>query len=98
MICELHRINLHLANRPIIMGHMSKRIASANVPTMNSVPVADYGTRTVYRVVNGKRKKFTLRNLPTEYTPTPNTIGYKIGRVKNSNGKVDPTMILGSHK
>ena len=98
MICDLRHIDLHSADRPIIMGHMSKRIASANVPTMNSVPVADYGTRTVYRVVNGKRKKFTLRNLPTEYTPTPNTIGYKIGRVKNSNGKVDPTMILGSHK
>lgn len=77
---------------------MSKSGNPANVPSVNNVPVAEYGTRTVYRVVNGKRKRFVLRNLPTEYTATPNTIGYKIGRVKNSNGKVDPTMILGSHK
>ena len=97
MICDLRHIELHLADRPITIRCMTKR-AAANVPTINSVPVSEYGTRTVYRVVNGKRKKFTLRNLPTDYTPTPNTIGYKIGRVKNSNGKVDPTMILGSHK
>jgi hypothetical protein len=49
-----------------------------------------------YRYINGKRFKITV--VPTDYTPTPNTIGYKCGRVKNSNGKVDPTMILASHK
>jgi hypothetical protein len=75
---------------------MSKRRSTE--PTINSVPVSEFGTRTVYRVVNGKRKRFTVTTLPSEYVATPNTIGYKIGRVKNSNGKVDPTMILGSHK
>jgi hypothetical protein len=55
-------------------------------------------TTTVYRIVNGKRKRFVMQTVATDYTPTPNTIGYKCGRVKNSNGKVDPTMILGSHK
>jgi hypothetical protein len=77
---------------------MSKSGNPANVPTINSVPVSEYGKRTVYRVVNGKRKRFTVTVVPTDYTPTPNTIGYKCGRVKNSNGKVDPTMILASHK
>lgn len=55
-------------------------------------------TQIVYRVVNGKRKRFVMQTVATEYVATPNTIGYKCGRVKNSNGKVDPTMILGSHK
>lgn len=55
-------------------------------------------TKVVYRVVNGKRKRFVMNTVATDYKPTPNTIGYKCGRVKNSNGKVDPTMILASHK
>lgn len=63
--------------------------------TNNTAPNS---TRTVYRIVNGKRKRFTVTVVPTDYKPTPNVIGYKIGRVKMSNGKVDPTMVLGSHK
>lgn len=49
-----------------------------------------------YRVINGK--KFLVTVVPTVYTPTPNTINSKAGKVKLSNGKVDPTMIPASHK
>ena len=67
---------------------MSKRRNTAEVTS----------SKVVYRVVNGKRKRFTMTTVATEYRATPNTIGYKCGRVKQSNGKVDPTMILASHK
>ena len=70
------------------MVNMSKRRNTAEVTS----------SKVVYRVVNGKRKRFTMTTVATEYRATPNTIGYKCGRVKQSNGKVDPTMILASHK
>jgi hypothetical protein len=68
---------------------MSKRRNTSDKITSSTV---------VYRVVNGERKRFTMTTVATEYRATPNTIGYKCGRVKQSNGKVDPTMILASHK
>ena len=71
------------------MVNMSKRRNTADKSTSSKV---------VCRVVNGKRKRFTMTTVATEYRATPNTIGYKCGRVKQSNGKVDPTMILASHK
>lgn len=66
--------------------------------TLNSININEYGKRTVYRVVNGKRKRFTVQVLPTEYEASANTIGVKIGRCSQWAGKTDPTMILGSHK
>lgn len=65
---------------------------------VNGVHVSEYGKRVVYRVVNGKRKRFTMQVVPTEYDATENTIGVRIGRCKQWAGKTDPTMILGSHK
>ena len=55
-------------------------------------------TRTVYRVVNGKRKRFVMQTVATEYTATRNVIGVKCGEIRLSNGKVDPTLVPGSHK
>jgi hypothetical protein len=55
-------------------------------------------TRTVYRVVNGKRKRFTMSVVATDYKPTANTIGVKCGEIRLSNGKVDPTLVPASHK
>jgi hypothetical protein len=49
-----------------------------------------------YRTVNGKKFKLTV--LPSEYKPTPLTIVSKAGKVRLSNGKVDPTMIPASHR
>ena len=66
--------------------------------SLNGVNVNDYGKRTVYRVVNGKRKRFVMTVLPTAGETSTNVIGVKIGRCKQWAGKTDPTMILGSHK
>jgi sRNA-binding protein len=49
-----------------------------------------------YRTVNGKKFKVTV--LHSEYKPTPLTIVSKAGKVRLSNGKVDPTMIPGTHR
>ena len=80
--------NLTIRFDYVRMVNMSKRRNTAEVTS----------SKVVYRVVNGKRKRFTMTTVATEYRATPNTIGYKCGRVKQSNGKVDPTMILASHK
>jgi hypothetical protein len=49
-----------------------------------------------YRTVNGKKFKVTV--VPMDYKPSKNTIGVKCGEIRLSNGKVDPTLVPGTHR